>query len=446
MFLGLDLGTSGCRLCVVDGDENPLACYSHPWPPGCSADPEAWWAGTCALLERCVAEFPPARLRALAVDGTSTTLFLVDARGLPVGPVLPYHDARAQDQCPRIRNLAPPDAPVHGATASLPKALWLLRRPEAARARRLLHQADWIAGRLLGRFDLSDENNSLKMGYDPQRRRWPSWLGDLEDTLPQRLPRVLPPGTPLGPVAAPVARRLGLPRNLQVVAGTTDGVAAFLASGARYPGEAVTSLGSTLVLKVLAQRPVQAPAQGVYSHRLGDLWLAGGASNCGCAVLDQFFDRESLQRMTPRLQPDQPTGLDYYPLPRPGERFPIDDPRLEPRLSPRPEDPVRFFQAILEGLARVEALGYQVLESLDAPRPRCIYTVGGGAANRPWLQIRARLLPAPVMAARHQEAAYGSALLACRGFAGGMIGVLEADPAAAPETRDGPETNGRPLS
>src|SRR3712207_7580953 len=41
---------------------------------------------------------------------------------------------------------------------------------------RLLHQADWVAGRLLDRFARTDENNALKTGYDPVERRWPDWL------------------------------------------------------------------------------------------------------------------------------------------------------------------------------------------------------------------------------------------------------------------------------
>ena len=77
----------------------------------------------------------------------------------------------------------------------------------------------------------------------------------------------------------------------------------------------MTSLGSTLVLKLVSDRPVFSPAHGVYSHRLGDLWLTGGASNSGGAVLAQYFSADELRALTPLLKPDVPTGLDYYPLP-----------------------------------------------------------------------------------------------------------------------------------
>lgn len=39
---------------------------------------------------------------------------------------------------------------------------------------------------------------------------------------------------------------------------------AFIASGASKPGQAVTSLGSTLALKLLSTRPVEDASRGVY--------------------------------------------------------------------------------------------------------------------------------------------------------------------------------------
>jgi len=83
---------------------------------------------------------------------------------------------------------------------------------------------------------------------------------------------------------------------------------------------------------------------GLYSHRLGDAWLVGGASNTGGAVLRRYFSDADLALLTPRMDASKPTGLDYYPLTAPGERFPVNDPGLQPRLEPRPEDDAVFLQ------------------------------------------------------------------------------------------------------
>ena len=219
---------------------------------------------------------------------------------------------------------------------------------------------------------------------------------DLPDQI---LPRVLPAGTPLGRLSRVAANLTGLPADCMLIAGTTDSIAATLAAGISQPGEAVTSLGSTLVLKILAEQPLFAPEYGVYSHRVFNQWLAGGASNSGGRVLRLYFSDGEMAQLSSRLRPDQPTGLDYYPLPAPGERFPVNDPALRPRISPIPEDRATFFQALLEGMARIEKAGYERLQALGAPAPTHIFSCGGGSRNSAWTAIRRNVSGVPISTA-----------------------------------------------
>ena len=172
------------------------------------------------------------------------------------------------------------------------------------------------------------------------------------------------------------------------------------------------------MLKLVSGHPITAPELGIYSHRLGDFWLVGGASNSGGAVCAHYFTPERMQALTPALDPNRATGLDYYPLLKPGERFPVNDPDYPPRMTPRPPQDAVFFQGILEGLSRIEARGYALLKDLGAPVPRQVLSLGGGAVNPAWRRIREQLLGVPVLLADHQEAAYGAALLARQGIFG----------------------------
>ncbi|MGF1601017.1 MAG: FGGY-family carbohydrate kinase, partial [Thermosynechococcaceae cyanobacterium] len=219
-----------------------------------------------------------------------------------------------------------------------------------------------------------------------------------------------------GKIQVAISQQLGLSPQCQIYAGTTDSIAAFLASGAQQPGEAVTSLGSTLVLKLLSETRVDNAHYGIYSHRLGQHWLVGGASNTGGAVLQQYFSTTELTALSQKLDPQQPSPLDYYPLPKPGERFPIHDPELGPRLQPRPDRPEDFLHGLLESLARIEVQGYRLLQDQGATPLTQIYTAGGGAQNLTWQAIRQRHLWAPIKEPRHRQAAYGTALLAARGY------------------------------
>lgn len=420
LFLGIDIGTGGVRACAVEahGDiqGTASAALSAPLQHGDAIDqePELWWQAAVTAIIKLGKTIDLKRVERIAVDGTSGTLLLIDAAGEPRSLGLMYNDARAAEEAARIAEVAPAESGAHGRSSALAKLLHLLHQRDIDGACHAVHQADWIAGRLGARHGISDENNALKLGYDPVTRTWPAWLDRLG--VPRELlPKVMVPGTSFAEINPNVARLLGLPSSARIAAGTTDGVASFIATRADRPGDAVTSLGTTLVVKLLAAQPIFAANQGVYSHRLGERWLAGGASNTGGAALLVHFTADEMERLTPQLKPHQPTGLDYYPLPKAGERFPIADPGLAARVSPRPAEDDRFFQGLLEGIASVEGLAYRQLALLGAPPLRRVISIGGGARNEAWTSIRHRVLGVPVTVAEQTEACYGAALLALHG-------------------------------
>lgn len=90
-------------------------------------------------------------------------------------------------------------------------------------------------------------------------------------------------------------------------------------------------MGSTLAIKLLSTTRIEDARFGVYSHRLDDKWLVGGASNTGGAVLRQIFTDEQLEKLSEQIDPMEASPLDYYPLQSVGERFPVADPNKAPR-------------------------------------------------------------------------------------------------------------------
>ncbi|MDH5388156.1 MAG: FGGY-family carbohydrate kinase [Gammaproteobacteria bacterium] len=423
LFLGIDIGTSGVRGSLIGDEREELFSYQidleAPKIKGARTEqnPLIWKQATFKVikalqqkLQNCSDE---KTIAALAIDGTSGTVLVCDQTGTPLANALMYNDQSCLEEAAQIAEIAPADCAAHGASSSLAKAMFLLKHhPEASH---LCHQADWVAATLTGKYGISDENNCLKLGYNSLEETWPNWLNEL-DIGNRTLPRVLKPGSLIANINPKAASELGLTESCQIIAGTTDSIAAFIATGANKIGDAVTSLGSTLVLKIIADKPVFAPEFGIYSHRLGEHWLAGGASNSGGCVLKKYFNQQQLDAMTPLLKAEQKTGLDYYPLPSTGERFPRNDANLAPKLEPRPDDDVSFFQAILEGIANIEAEGYQQLSKLGAPAPQRVFTAGGGSKNSAWRQIRQTTLNTPVIIAGQTEASYGSALLARQGY------------------------------
>ncbi len=408
---GLDFGTSGARVCVIDRRQRCLFESSIRYPQAREQGCGDWEQALFELL----GSMPPAlrtRLDALSLCATSGSVLWAGRDLRPRGPVLMYCEHREAD--------FPSDHP--GPLDGLARLAWLWNQQGGGAALHdamALHQADWLFARLraggLAQGGISDWHNALKSGADPARCAW-SEVAKAQ-AFATRLPRIVAPGSRLGRVDPWLARHLGLPPALRLVAGTTDANAAFLASGADRLGLGLSSLGSTLVLKLLSPRRIDVARHGVYSHRFGALWLVSGASRAGGAVLRANFDDARLRELSARIDPERDSPLDLLPLPGVGERFPHADPAMLPRLEPRPADDVQYLHGLLQGLARIEAAGYARLAELGAPSPAEVLSSGGGAGNSAWSRLRERALGLPVRAARQTEAAFGAARLALLGTA-----------------------------
>ncbi|MEY4354350.1 MAG: hypothetical protein RLZZ609_2591 [Cyanobacteriota bacterium] len=412
LALGVDFGTSGVRLAVNDRDGQTLIEQAVPYP-GPFELPETWRLGFIELLNQLPAELKQ-QLRCISLAGTSGTLLLCDEQGHllpgPLGQALPYHQA-CEEQLPEVqRLLGPVSHPASQASGSLARALRLIEqsRSIAQTTKPLIrHQADWLMGWLLGDWRWGEEGNNLRLGWDLEGQHW---LGDLSRACwAESLPDIVASGTVLGPVAPAVASALGLTESCQVVAGTTDANASVLAADPAAD-EGITVLGSTLVLKQFVPAPIH--GVGLSCHRVNGRWLLGGASNTGAAILGRYFDASMLEELSRQIDPEHNSGLKLRPLLCQGERFPVDDPQLEPVLEPRPVSDSRFLQALLEGITAIEKEGWQRLREVGAPPIQRITTLGGGAHNAQWRLLRERMLGLPIRNRPKLSAARGMARLA----------------------------------
>ena len=445
--LGVDLGTSGVRVCVVERGARGVSILSEGatrWTDDEGREPAVWLRALRETIAKCD-DAAVARVGRVAVSGTSASTLLVDgATGAVRRPPMMYSDAVGGDAgaaaLGAIDAHAPPGHACRGATSALAKVLaWASDAPLGARDV-AAHQADYVAAALCAGVDgdqlaappalRSDWHNALKMGFDVVDLRWPAWV--LEGAMPavgaapaalERL-GVLRPGVAdeRRAVSEAAAAHWRLPEGAAVVGGTTDSIAAFLACSCDAaagvvrvePGRAVTSLGSTTALKLVSDVKIDDAATGVYSHRLDDAWLVGGASNAGCKVLRDFaFGDDELAALSLTLDAARTNDAGIYPLSKTGERFPFNDAAKEPKL-PGGDDREAVLHDLLVGIADVERLGYAALADRGATPLRSVQTAGGGAKNPQWRALREAMLGVPVVGAENTDAAFGAALLALR--------------------------------
>lgn len=109
VWLGIDLGTQGVRAVLADGTGEVLGSGSAPLRrdhrdgPRHEQDPAEWWTATCAATSAALAHRGGRVVGAVAIDSTSGTFVLQDARGRAAGPGLMYDDTRAAADAVRVQ-------------------------------------------------------------------------------------------------------------------------------------------------------------------------------------------------------------------------------------------------------------------------------------------------------------------------------------------------------
>lgn len=372
-------------------------------------DPERWWSAFAEACRGARRDAPFASLGAVALCATSGTVALVDSDGDPLSPGLMYDDTRAGEESERVT--AALGVPA-SASWGLPKLLWLLERAGPPAGAVLAHPADFVARRLTGHRVPTDWSQALKSGYDLRQGRWPDEALATLGIGAAVMPEVVPPGTPLGVVSAAAAAATGIPAGTLVIAGLTDGCAAQLATGALEVGDWSSTLGTTLVVKGVAQEPISDPAGALYCHRLPDgRWLPGGASSTGGGVLEAHFPGRNLAELD-RAVAQEPSGLLVYPLRSRGERFPFLAPGAEAFTVGEPAGDADLYTALLQGIAYVERLCFDYVNHLGAPVDGALSLTGGATRSRRWCQLRADVLSRPLRLVERPEPAFGMAVLA----------------------------------
>jgi len=398
---GLDFGTSGARISIINLQKKLV--YSNSVPYSCSFKNSNSWINSCENLLVSLPIEVKINLNKLAISGTSGTLIPSNLQGEPIGEAIPYDQACTEHNI-LLESLASGEDHLQTPYSSLAKALKLIEKYGTNIL--LRHQSDWITGWLLKDWTYGEEGNNLKLGWDLTKESWPKSY--LNTSWEKCLPQIIKSGKIIGRIDYGLADRFKLNKKLLLISGTTDSNAAFLAAGLDKE-EGLTVLGTTIEVKKFIKIPIR--EKGITSHRVNGEWICGGASNAGCGILSQFFSDLEIKELSRQINTSKKTSLNLLPLNSRGERFPINNPFLEPILSPRPVSDSLYLHALFEGLARIELRGWEKLCDLTGSLPKRIVTTGGGSNNPQWRKIREGIINIPIVSCKKTNS-FGTALLA----------------------------------
>jgi xylulokinase len=404
-FVGVDLATEDARATILYGMHGqaqkthiktaPLAKVVRSQPRQSEQDPTSWVSAVESVLKG-VARFArenKIEIRGICVTATSGTVVAINERGKFLSPAVMYDDARASDPITRLgMSLQSSEKP-----------------PETVFLR---HASDVINGWLTDDLGApSDWSHALKTGFDPAVNAWSGNALARANEYLLEVPTVVAPGSQIGAIGRLAAEATGLDLNIPVYLGMTDGCTSHIAAGAMTVESATTTIGTTLVTKVVCNRNIS--GQGFYSHLLPlDTWLCGGASNLGASAFKNFITDLSLSELDAKAHEFGPASFVTYPLTGQSERFPFTRNEISAFATGRSDNMIENYRGVLEGLAFAEKLSYEILSDAGAASRGPIYTGGGGSKSTHWCQIRSDVLGLPVFATSNATSGMGAALIA----------------------------------
>lgn len=444
--LGIDLGTSGVKVVLIDGDQAiidqataPLS-VSRPHPLWSEQDPEDWRRAADAAM----AELKSRRGRELSgvggigLSGQMHGATLLDSNDRPLRPAILWNDGRSGAECTEIERREPRSRAITGNLAmpgfTAPKLLWVAtNEPDIfARTAKVLLPKDYLRLRMTGLHasDLSDSAGTLWL--DVGARRWSDAMLAATGLKPSAMPELFEGSDPTGTLLPEVARAWGVPENAVVAGGAGDNAAGAVGVGVIAPGSAFLSLGTSGVLFAANDgfRPNPEQAVHAFCHCLPATWhqmsVMLSAASCFTWAKAVTGAESEAALLAEAEGADRDIGRLLFLPYLSGERTPHNDPSATGVFFGITHETSRadMTRAVLEGVAFACADGLDALVQAGTSVDR-LSVIGGGARSPFWGRILAAALDRPL--AYHKGGDLGPAFGAARL---GRLAATGEDPAA----------------
>ncbi len=403
LFGGLDFGTSGARISIINLHKELVHSDSINYQTN-FRNPNSW-INSCEKLLNSLPIEVKRNLDKLAVSGSSGTLMACNLKGEPLGESIPYdQECNINKNKILFQSITYGEEHLQTQYSNLPKALKLLDKYGTNIL--LRHQSDWITGWFLKDWTHGGESNNFKLGWDLIKESWPKSY--LNTSWRKCLPQITKSGEIIGKVHSDLAENFKLNKKLILISGTTNSNASLLASGLGRD-DGFTFLGETIVVKKFIDKPIK--ERGTITYKVNDNWICGGESNAGYGVLSRFFSDLEIKELSRQINTSKNTSLNLFPLDNKIERFPNNNSNLEPIFGPRPTSDSLYLHALFEVLAKTELKEWEKLHELTGSLPKKIITFGGGSKNPQWRKIREKIINIPIVSCK-KTTSFGTAILA----------------------------------
>ncbi|EUB98004.1 xylulokinase [Rhizobium sp. CF080] len=451
MYLGLDLGTSGVKAMLIDGDQKIIGSasgsldVSRPHSGWSEQDPAHWIRATEEAVSGLKAKFPKelSAVKGIGLSGQMHGATLLDAEDKVLRPCILWNDTRshveaaALDANPIFRKLTG-NIVFPGFTA--PKLVWVAKNePEIfAKVAKVLLPKDYLRLWLTGEH-ISEMSDSAGTAWlDTGARKWSSELLAATGLDEKQMPSLVEGTEQAGKLRGELSYKWGMAEGVVIAGGAGDNAASACGMGTVAEGHAFVSLGTSGVLFAANASYLPKPESAVHAfcHALPKTWHQMGVILSATDALNWYSNitaktaAELTQELGDTLK--APSGVTFLPY-LSGERTPHNDAAIRGAFIGLGHESNRavLTQAVLEGVTFAIRDNLEALKSAGTSISR-VTAIGGGSRSRYWLQSIATSLGVPVDIPADGDfgAAFGAARL-------GLIAATGADPLAvcsAPKT------------
>mgnify|MGYP002587760276 CR=1 FL=1 len=444
-LLGIDIGTSACKIAIFDEDGQVKASASgdykvyYPHPGWAEQNPEEWWQAVCGAVKRALEKggIRPGEVAGIGIDGQSWSAIPIDKEGNVLANTPIWMDTRAADICEEVGARIGEDRifEVCGnpfkPSYTTPKILWYQRNlPDVYKKMdKILQSNSYIAFKLTG-----EVTQELSQGYGHHcfRMRTGEWDMDMCKELginPDILPEIYASHAVVGTVTKQAAEECGLIEGIPVVAGALDAACGTLGAGVIHPGETQEQGGQAGGMSICTDTYKADPSLILGYHVVPGKWLLQGGTTGGGGVM-RWFEREfaayersrkadtgksSLEQLNEIAEavPAGSEGVVFLPY-MSGERSPVWNPYAKGVFYGLDFAKTKghMVRACMEGVAFSLRHNLEVAEAAGA-KAEVLRAMGGSANSLLWTQIKADVTgKAVVVPASDTATTLGAAILA----------------------------------
>lgn len=445
-LLGIDIGTSACKIAVFDEDGKALAQSCKPYqvyyPQSGWAEqnPEEWWMAICDGIREVLSQdgVDAEEIKGIGVDGQSWSAIPVDKDGNVLHNTPIWMDTRARHICERVNAEADAERIFEVAGNAFlpsyvtPKLIWFQEeRPEVfQKTHKFLQSNSYIVMKLTG---VMSQDYSQCYGihfFNMAKLQFEEELAGKLGLSSDLLPRLYDCDEIVGTVTKKAAEITGLKEGTPVVAGGLDAACGALGAGVYRTGETQEQGGQAGGMSICTDKALAHKDLILGTHVVPGLWLLQGGTTGGGGTL-RWFRQElgkelSFDELTTEAEKVAPgsEGVVFLPY-MAGERSPIWNPDAKGVFYGLSFDKTRghMIRAVLEGVAF--SLEHNLRTAAQTGvRVDTLNAMGGAANSVLWTQIKADVTGKTIRVPSSDTATtLGAAILA--GVGCGVYGSYE---------------------